>query len=564
MGTGKDSSAVAPAGTPIRVKVQSPRNLPIKGATVEVLSLREDVTDKEGFVKFTLTDDEFDKASGQVTLRIRKFHHGPNPGPGKKVVPAQIEIIAKLVKNKGFDPATKGLETDKLGPFLVVVLADAGVNLGNEHADIRCRDLTPSEAREALLFHQWNEHMILTIDRKEFDFEFEHFQDLGTDGKPKNFFSPCDSRCKIKVPDPQKLVGIKEQTARGVKYVYVNNTPFVNKKPGMDWADVLITTLDPRNAVGVCRLSKVLKDLDGAIAGVYHIGMNGSDRNDCHGFGRAMDFGGVTKKLPSKADGKPITGGFTQQEISSDDFFIFWHWGTVKPWDPASTIGTDRTKWKRLTSDLPATTFPRLHYRLLDPLPADASQFAADVFKAVHTFATQQYQDRFESKQAEKAQQKELDKLNDDAQKAREKADKIHADKLAEAQKKIDAAHKKVEDAKTAGKPQTEIDKLQKQAEQVEKDAPKQAEAESKPSEDDAVKKRKTADTKKKSLDALAVPAEIGEVPSFILHPDYPVTDSTGCTDKDGKPVSCKNGRQAHVNHIHFQIGGTHTKTPFE
>lgn len=562
---GRDASAVSPAGTPIRVKVQSPLQHPVKDATVEVLSLREKLTDKDGMVSFTLDETEFNQVSGKVVLRIRKLHHGPNPGAGKPVIAGQIEINATLVKDKGFDPGTAGLDTDKIGTFLVVVLADAGVNLGNEHADIRARDLTPAETREVLLFHQSNGHMTLTLDGKEFDFEFEHFQDLGPDGKPKNFFSPCDQRCKITKPDPQKQVGIKDQTAREVKYIYVDNNPNVKGKPGMDWADVPITTLDPRNAVGVCRLSKMLKALDNGIVGVYHIGMNGSTRDDCHGYGRAMDFGGVTKKLPSKADGTKTEKGFFRQEIAAEDFFIVFHWGGVRPWDPDKTPGTDRTKWSRISSTvLPAKTFPRLHYRLLDPLPAGASTFAAAVFQAVHTFATQQYQDRFESKQAEKNAHKELDKLNDDAQKAREKADKIHADKLAEAQTKIDAAHKKVADAIAAGKPQAEIDKLQHQAEQVEKDAPKQAEAASKASEDDAVKKKKAADAKQKAIDALSVPAEIGEVPSFILHPDYPVTNSTGCKDADGNPTSCKNGREAHVNHIHFQIGATHTKTPFE
>jgi hypothetical protein len=559
---GKDSSAVAPSGTPIRVKVQSPLNLPIKGATVEVLSLREALTDKDGFVRFSLDEAEFNQVAGQIVLRTRKLHFGPNPGAGKTVVPNQIEIKATLIKDKGFDPATPGLETDKVGIFLVIVLADAGVNLGNEHVDIMARDLTPDQAREALLFHQWNAHMILTVDRKDFDFEFEHFQDLGPDGKPTNFFAPCDQRCKIKTPDPQKLVGIKEQTARGVKYIYVNNTPFVNGKPGMDWAEVPITILDPRNAVGVCRLSQILKALDGGIVGVYHIGMNGSDRTDCHGFGRAMDFGGVTKTLPTKAGSKPSPDNFNRQEISADDFFIFWHWGIVAPWDPNKTIGTDRTKWSRI-ADLPATTFPRLHYRLLDPLPASASPFAAAVFQAVHSFATQQYQDRFESKQAQKSATDELNRLNDDAQKARENADKIHAQKLADAQKKIDDAHQKVADAVAAGKPPAEVDKLQHQAEQVEKDAPKQAAADSKASEDDAVKKKKAADAKQTAVAALSVPAEIGEVPSFILHPDFPVANSTGCKDKDGNDVSCKNGRQAHINHIHFQIGATFTKTLF-
>ena len=38
----------------------------------------------------------------------------------------------------------------------------------------------------------------------------------------------------------------------------------------------------------------------------------------------------------------------------------------------------------------------------------------------------------------------------------------------------------------------------------------------------------------------------------FILHPDYPRPNAAGA----------KNGRQAHVNHLHFQLGATHHSGP--
>lgn len=38
----------------------------------------------------------------------------------------------------------------------------------------------------------------------------------------------------------------------------------------------------------------------------------------------------------------------------------------------------------------------------------------------------------------------------------------------------------------------------------------------------------------------------------FILHPDYPKPNAAGA----------KNGRQAHVNHLHFQLGATFYSSP--
>ena len=309
----------------------------------------------------------------------------------------------------------------------------------------------------------------------------------------------------------------------------------------------------------------MLKNLEPDIAVVYHIGINGnSARSDVHGFGRAVDFGGVSKALPTE-DPKAKVDHFFRVALTPDvDFFIFWHWGQVTPWDPATTLASDDPKtWKRLPGGLPKSDFARLRYRLLPPLPAGASEFAAGIFQAVHTFAVHQYQDRSQSKQAEQDANKNLEQLKAQAQTARTNADKIHADKLAAAQAKADSADAAVKQAELDGKPQSQIDQLKIQAAKTRKDAFAQAEQESKPALDDADKKEKAAKAQEQVVSNMQQPSNIGEKPSFVLHPDFPTTNSSGCTDKDGKPTDCKDGREAHVNHIHYQIGQTHTKTPF-
>jgi hypothetical protein len=566
---GKDASGVAPAGTPVRIRVQTPNKVPMVGVTVEIVSLRQKLTNNDGLVEFLLDDAEVDKVSASADIHTRRIHCGPDPGAGKKVVPGGAFLKATLVKNKGFDPATPGLETDAKGQVLVQVLVDAGVDLANEHADIKVRDLTPRQASEALLFHSLQGDMVLTLSGQEFEFVFKHFEEKDAKGDVTNFFKPCDGRCTFVKPDPQALLGIKDQTAKGVRYFYVNHTPFVNGKPGMDFAiGSAFTKLDPRNAIGVCRLAQRLKAVDGAIEAVYHIGINGDDvRNDCHGFGRAIDFAGVAKAVPvGDPKQKDPQGVFFRSELRADtDFFVFWHWGQVLPWDPATTTTDDTTKFKRFNNvQLPKTDFPRLRYRLLSPLPTGASDFAARVFQAVHTFAVDQYQDRFQSKQEESNAKKDLAKLQKDAQDARDKANKIKTEKTDEAQKKADAAQAKVTQAQADGKPQAEIDKLQADADKVKKDAFAQADRESKPSLDDADKKEAAAKAKEKALAPLLRPSDIGELPSSVLHPDYPKTNDTGCHNKAGAEVDCKNGREAHVNHLHFQVGQTFTKTPFE
>ena len=118
---GKDASAVGPAGTPIRVRVQGRSKKPFPGVTVEVVGLRERVTNKDGLVEYLLAEEEFDQVGGKVTIRTRKFHCGPDPGR-QKVVPGGIEVQVTLVKNKGFPAGAAGLETDAKGEVLVQVL----------------------------------------------------------------------------------------------------------------------------------------------------------------------------------------------------------------------------------------------------------------------------------------------------------------------------------------------------------------------------------------------------------------------------------------------------------
>jgi len=137
---------VVPAAV-LRIRVRTRSGRPLQKATVSVDSpaLTAD-TDATGFVKLTLTDDQLKALapSNQITLHTKKRHHGPDPGPGKSVVPGEIKLTP-TVGSAGFDPKTPGLNSDKRGPFLDLVLMDAGFNFGVATPAVVTRRLTDDQ-----------------------------------------------------------------------------------------------------------------------------------------------------------------------------------------------------------------------------------------------------------------------------------------------------------------------------------------------------------------------------------------------------------------------------------
>jgi hypothetical protein len=469
--------------TNLRIRVRSRGGKPVQGATVSLDSpaMSKD-TDANGFVQFGLSEDQIKALSppNQVVVRAKKRHHGADPGPGKAIVPGEIKLTASVSKS-GFDPATPGLNKDKKGPFLDLVLMDAGLNFGAATPAVVTRRLTDDQVQKELMFIHLNGDVTLA---KASEFEFDHDPASGE-------FAACDpTKCKLKAPAANRRVGVQKALVGGVKFLsLVSFTPSAAKKtdqiPGQrflrekfGWNDMSMALLDQRHVVGLTRMCKQLRSKHG-INAIFTQGVSGdTTRADAHGHGLALDFGGCGKTLPDSKDKNPTVRLGT-------DFIVFLHWGNAIPmWDGKTVKAnpTNSATWKRLTVNDdgfdytadPTAKVARLHYRL-DPAPHQepvppglatsdpvlAAQLAGVaphfvtsrvLFQDVYEFATREYSD--------------------------------------------DNSTLGPRPAGAGAEVQTPID----------------------------------------SHDG-----------NFVLHPDYPKPNLAGA----------KNGRQAHVNHHHFQLGPT-------
>jgi hypothetical protein len=121
--------------------------------------------------------------------------------------------------------------------------------------------------------------------------------------------------------------------------------------------------LDPRNALALVRFCRWLSQTWG-VTELHHLGIDGSapsDRNDCHGQGRAVDWSGVA----GTKDGAAYT------------LSVLKDWGTV------STPSTPGGTWQ-------PTGTNQVHFRLDD---APGSEFARDFFRSAYNFIAGQWQD---------------------------------------------------------------------------------------------------------------------------------------------------------------------------
>jgi hypothetical protein len=473
----------------VRIRVRSRGGRAVAGADVSVdAPAATTQTGADGFAKLGFTEAQLNALSpaGQVTLHIKKRHHGPDPGAGNAIVPGEIKLTV-TVTMKGFDPGTPGLVTDKLGSYLDVVLMDAGLNFGQQTAGTVTRRLTDDQVQKELMFRYTQGDVALT---PETEFQFEHDTTSGE-------FAACDpAKCKLKAPAANQRVSIQKATIAGVKFIMLMSfapsprAPKTDQIPGQrfvrdkfGWANMTMALLDQRHVVGLARLCGELKAKH-SVAAIYTQGVSGdTSRADAHGYGLALDFGGCATALPD-----PATSASATVRLGTD-FVVFLHWGNHPMWNGTTVLAhpSDATQWTRLTvnddghdySADPTAKTSRLHYRM-DPAPFQdavpaalatsdpalattlatvAPHFvsAAAIFATVYAFATREYTDGTSS------------------------LGPLPAGSAPEAQTPIDS-----------------------------------------------------------------------HTGHFILHPDYPKPNAAGA----------KNGRQAHVNHLHFQLGPTSYSGP--
>jgi len=455
---------------------------PIPEATVDLdtgAKVLSGKTDNRGFFAQTLTSADLAAATppGSITVRVRKHHHGPDPGIGGTVTSGILSVTA-TVDSSGFDPSTPGLAKDAQGGFLDCLLVDGGYAFAADSFMTLARRLTDDEVQKELMLRHHQGHV--TLDAAS-DFVFDHDTSMGE-------FDPCDpAKCHILRPLASTRVSLASPVMAGVRFFALTNfSPSPPQStsdviPGQrflrdafDWQATALRLLDQRHIVGLVRMCSELSSTRGIVA-LYTQGVSGDTvRPDTHGYGLALDFGGVSTELPDPNEKHRTVRLGT-------DFIVFLHWGRVPMWDRVSVASnpTDPSKWVRLTKlddDFNYGTDPtgahsRLHYRLdpppfQDPVPASApSAFAADLAKVATHFqmAASLFQDVYEFAVGEYS------------------------------------------DGNTI------LGRLPKG----------------------------TSDT------PTPIDSHAGH---FILHPDYPHPNN---------PPNAHNGRGAHINHLHFQLGPT-------
>jgi hypothetical protein len=433
-GVGKKGSAGAIQMTELRVRVRTRSGRGVENAKVNIDvggGTIERKTGKDGFIQpVLLTKDERDTASppDQVTVRARKFHHGPDNGPGGKVVAGEAKIQAKLGP-KTWDDGTPGLKlTDedkdvaRRAPFLEIVLIDAGLAQGAPASAIT-RRLTADEYQRELMYDHVQGDVTLA---PGFEFEFDH--DPSTTD-----FDPCTAKCTIKSPKADSRVALKDGKIGPVTW-YSLAVVLRGLKSSADvipghrflrgrfiWESLKLVWMDQRHVVGLVRLCKKMNKDHGLVA-IYTQGVGGNNvggSNHDHGLG--VDFGGGSKAPPLKESRQEK--GWQMTARLGVDFIVDLHWGDAPQWDPVLVAQDPDNKkgiWKRLaTPDMTSHwerdtsgARTRVHYRL-DPPPFDEAvpagtdpalkaqlekvkphfETARDLFKAVFDFATAEYSD---------------------------------------------------------------------------------------------------------------------------------------------------------------------------
>ena len=144
--------------------------------------------------------------------------------------------------------------------------------------------------------------------------------------------------------------------------------PASSPPPRMDIIQVVHNNLDVRNVAAFTRLAIFLA-MEKGVVQIHHTGMRGSDRPDCHGEGRALDFVGVVF-----ADGGTM--------------FVGRNWASKKVLKIPDFVET------AATSQWPAKS-QALHFRLdTDEADSHARSFFADLYAFIQT----QYQDKTSGK----------------------------------------------------------------------------------------------------------------------------------------------------------------------
>jgi hypothetical protein len=245
------------------------------------------------------------------------------------------------------------------------------------------------------------------------DWLFQHFVDPTphptVPGKPANFLSPCDQRCVViapatdvtdrSTPHPARYNLKKGAPIGGVLYADLADGPqkaIPTARPPrvakVFFDDSVPRQMDPRHIIATTRFSTEVRT---AVAGdinlqvVYHAGLGTNGANDCHGWGRALDFSGFSGRAPDRsarvkrtvarldAERKVIRVEIDcfEETMTEDHFIVQFDWGDATPQPPSGTVAS-------------------LPYRLAPSLAATTREGrAARIFRAIYDTAKRHWRD---------------------------------------------------------------------------------------------------------------------------------------------------------------------------
>ena len=415
--------------TKLKVRVRTRAGRKIAGATVKLTAPAQTVTTgNDGIAILSINETERAALSPADTLEITvgKRHHGPHPGAsGAAAKNGEVKFTQQL-SGAGFKTPDPIIDKDGV---LEIELIDGGYAFAALTSGTVTRRLSDDEVQNELMMH----HLLGRIDLDvNSEFVFDHDPSIAD-------FDPCvKGQCKLKNPPASHWVFLKTPMISGVTFFALMNFGAVDAAPTKDkipghhfvketftWANTALQAIDQRHLVGLVRLCKQLREANGVVA-IYTQGVSGSSAGktlpngkvifDCHTYGRALDFGGMSTAMPDPKNKAPKIRLGT-------DFIVFLHWGKVPMWQRTSVAANPTTpaSWTRLTSGTDdgfdyatAGTTSRLHYRLdpaafQDAVPALAPPdpalstalgqvaphftSAATLFKAVYDFAVKEYSD---------------------------------------------------------------------------------------------------------------------------------------------------------------------------
>jgi hypothetical protein len=430
----------------IHVRTRSGRALAGVDVDIGIGTPTNKTTDPLGFVKFKLTRDELDSAKtpGELLIKAKLRHHGPEPRGANKVIPGAIEVTVH-VDAKGFseaqpdisllNPSTPGMVFDdknnpKQIPYLDLMLRDACMNRA-EVASPVTRRLSADQVQKELMFHHVSGTLTLAPTS---ELQFTHDQSTGE-------FDACtDSGCTLVGPAADRRIALKTGTIGSVTFFHLQNG-FVASAPRAgdvvpgqrflrekwEWKVEQLHTLDQRHVVGLVRLCERLHSRHQIVA-IYTQGVNGNTTGgDTHDYGLALDFGGCATELPEPG-ARTKKGDTTTPIRMGVDFIVFFHWGRVPMWNPRTVAANPAQSpslpaWKRFPETTPDPgdidyradpkgTTTKLHYRLdpapyQDPVPpvsdpavaADLATIAPHfraaraLFQTIYDFAVDEYSD---------------------------------------------------------------------------------------------------------------------------------------------------------------------------